>query len=72
MTVVAAKLFTTTATAQSIAYAGGRATDIRIGSPSSHCDDWRCAIAHNAALQAATAVLAAAGYRELDSTGRPG
>jgi hypothetical protein len=25
--------------------------------------DWRCTIAHNAALQAATAALAAAGYR---------
>jgi hypothetical protein len=29
--------------------------------------DWRCTIAYNAALQAATAALAAAGYREESS-----
>ena len=48
------------------------ARDLKDSQAKDVSDDWRFAIAYNAALQAATAALAAAGYRALRESSLPG
>ncbi|MEW5825579.1 MAG: hypothetical protein AB1778_02005 [Candidatus Bipolaricaulota bacterium] len=43
--------------------------DLREASSATHCPEWKLAIAFNAALQAATTALAAAGYRAAKGSG---
>lgn len=43
--------------------------DLREASSATHCPEWKLAIAFNAALLAATAALAAAGYRAAKGSG---